>query len=204
MHALRVSWKCRIPPTTRFTIFHKSDFLLSLQKPSVSHANGKRRLSATKELNDPIRMWSGFYSLFTSACDAYILSFDFLATILSHCSWKMQTSERGAGLLPWQSAYGNVDLADGVCGYLCMSNFALLWLRNVPRWQLKCVCVVCVQWSGCWFHSVSPHTVLEGPIARFILPRPSMCVCIDTHSTWSAFNIRFQVLKTCFHVSCQK
>lgn len=27
---------------------------------------------------------------------------------------------------PRQSAYGNMDVADGVGGYLCMSNFALL------------------------------------------------------------------------------
>lgn len=47
-----------------------------------------------------------------------------------------------------------------VCVYLCMSNFALLWVRNTPRRQLQCVCVVCVRWSVCWFYSVSPTTIL--------------------------------------------
>lgn len=117
MHALRVSWKCRIPPTTRFTIFHKSDFLLSLQKPSASHANGKRHLSASKELDDPIRMRSGFYLVFISVCDAYILSFDFLATILARCSWKMQTSEHRAGLLP-----------PTICIWKCGSGWWGLWV----------------------------------------------------------------------------
>lgn len=127
-----------------YNIPQKLTFCFPSKKPLASHAKGKRCLSATKELDSPIRMQGGFYSVFTSACDAYILSFHFLA-ISARCNWKMQTSERWEGLLPQPSAYGNVDLADGVCGYLCMSNFAFLWLRNIPRWQLECVCVVCAQ-----------------------------------------------------------
>lgn len=111
---------------------------------------------------------------------------------------KCKQAREEQGCFSRQSAYGNVDLADGVCGYLCMSNFAFLWVRNVPRQQLECVCVVCARWSVCWFYPVSPPTVLEGPIARHILPRLLMCVCTEPHSTWAAFNIHIQVLKTCF------
>lgn len=131
----------------------------------------------------------GFFSLFTSACDSYILSFDFLATISAQCNWKMQTRECEAGTLPRPSAYGNVDLADGVCGYLCMSNFALLWLKRTQTeiteclfclWAIDCVLIL----FGFTAHCLG---------ARFILPRSLMCVCIEAHSTWSAFTPVFKI-----------